>query len=129
MQDAITKKVEGVGVKKPDGSVIYTKARKGVLLATGGYEGDMEMYRQFNGGDRIYNAGSPYVTGDGVKMQMALGAQLWHMDGQTMSCGYFHGIKVPEFETSSTWRTARGWKLRPTAPVTTTRPSPISAST
>ena len=31
---------------------------------------------------------------------MALGAQLWHMDGQTMSCGYFHGIKVPDFETT-----------------------------
>ena len=100
VQDSITRKVEGVGVKKPDGSVIYVKARKGVLLATGGYEGDMEMYRNFNGGDRIYNAGSPYVTGDGVKMEMAIGAQLWHMDGQTMSCGYFHGIKVPDFETT-----------------------------
>ena len=100
VQDAITRKVDGVGVKKPDGSVIYVKARKGVLLATGGYEGDMEMYRHFNGGDRIYNAGSPYVTGDGVKMEMAIGAQMWHMDGQTMSCGYFHGIKVPDFETT-----------------------------
>ena len=100
VQDSITRKVEGVGVKKPDGSVIYVKARKGVLLATGGYEGNMEMYRNFNGGDRIYNAGSPYVTGDGVKMEMAIGAQLWHMDGQTMSCGYFHGIKVPDFETT-----------------------------
>ena len=100
VQDSVTRKVEGVGVKKPDGSVIYVKARKGVLLATGGYEGDLEMYRHFNGGDRIYNAGSPYVTGDGVKMEMAIGAQLWHMDGQTMSCGYFHGIKVPEFETT-----------------------------
>ena len=100
VQDAVTRKVDGVGVKKPDGSVIYVKARKGVLLATGGYEGDMEMYRNFNGGDRIYNAGSPYVTGDGVKMEMAIGAQLWHMDGQTMSCGYFHGIKVPDFETT-----------------------------
>ena len=100
VQDAVTRKVNGVGVKKPDGSVIYVKARKGVLLATGGYEGDMEMYRNFNGGDRIYNAGSPYVTGDGVKMEMAIGAQLWHMDGQTMSCGYFHGIKVPDFETT-----------------------------
>ena len=100
VQDAVTRKVDGVGVKKPDGSVIYVKARKGVLLATGGYEGDMEMYRHFNGGDRIYNAGSPYVTGDGVKMEMAIGAQLWHMDGQTMSCGYFHGIKVPDFETT-----------------------------
>ena len=100
VQDSVTRKVEGVGVKKPDGSVIYVKARKGVLLATGGYEGDLEMYRHFNGGDRIYNAGSPYVTGDGVKMEMAIGAQLWHMDGQTMSCGYFHGIKVPDFETT-----------------------------
>lgn len=100
VQDSVTRKVEGVGVKKPDGSVIYVKARKGVLLATGGYEGNLEMYRHFNGGDRIYNAGSPYVTGDGVKMEMAIGAQLWHMDGQTMSCGYFHGIKVPDFETT-----------------------------
>ena len=100
VQDAITKKVEGVGVEKADGTIFYSKARKGVLLCTGGYEGDMEMYRHFNGGDRIMNAGSPYVKGDGVKMQMAIGAQMWHMDGQTMSCGYFHGIKVPDFETT-----------------------------
>ena len=99
MQDSITKRVDGVGVKKPDGTVIYVKAKKGVLLATGGYEGDMQMYRDFNGGDTIYNAGSPYVTGDGVKMEMAIGAQLWHMDNHTMSCGYFHGIKVPDYET------------------------------
>ena len=100
VQDAVTKKVEGVGVQKADGTVFYSKARKGVLLCTGGYEGDMEMYRNFNGGDRIHNGGSPYVKGDGVKMQMAIGAQMWHMDGQTMSCGYFHGIKVPDFETT-----------------------------
>lgn len=99
VQDSITKKVEGVGVQKPDGTVIYVKANKGVLLATGGYEGDMQMYRDFNGGDTIYNAGSPFVTGDGIKMQMAIGAQLWHMDNHTMSCGYFHGIKVPDWET------------------------------
>lgn len=99
VQNSASKRVEGVAVKKPDGAVIYVKATKGVLLATGGYEGDMQMYRDFNGGDRIYNAGSPYVTGDGVKMQMAIGAQMWHMDNHTMSCGYFHGIKVPEYET------------------------------
>ena len=94
-----TRMVQLVDVKKPDGTVIYVKAKKGVLLATGGYEGDMQMYRDFNGGDTIYNAGSPYVTGDGVKMEMAIGAQLWHMDNHTMSCGYFHGIKVPDYET------------------------------
>lgn len=100
VQDSMTKRVDGVGVQKPDGSVIYVKANKGVLLATGGYEGDAQMYRDFNGGDTIYNAGSPYVTGDGVKMEMAIGAQLWHMDNHTMSCGYFHGIKVPDYETT-----------------------------
>ena len=99
VQDSITKRVDGVGVQKPDGSTIYVKANKGVLLATGGYEGDPQMYRDFNGGDMIYNAGSPYVTGDGVKMQMAIGAKMWHMDNHTMSCGMFHGIKVPDFDT------------------------------
>lgn len=100
VQDAVTKKVEGVGVEKADGTIFYSKARKGVLLCTGGYEGNQEMYRHFNGGDRIINGGSPYVKGDGVKMEMAIGAQMWHMDGQTMSCGYFHGIKVPDYETA-----------------------------
>ena len=100
VQDALTRRVDGVGVQKPDGSVIYVKANKGVLLATGGYEGDVQMYRDFNGGATIYNAGSPYVTGDGVKMQMAIGAKMWHMDNHTMSCGYFHGIKVPDYDTT-----------------------------
>lgn len=99
VQDSITKRVDGVGVQKPDGTVIYVKANKGVLLSTGGYEGDPQMYRDFNGGDMIYNAGSPYVTGDGVKMELAIGAQMWHMDNHTMSCGMFHGIKVPDYET------------------------------
>lgn len=99
VQDAVTRRVDGVGVQTPDGSVIYVKANKGVLLCTGGYEGDAQMYRDFNGGSTIYNAGSPYVVGDGVKMQMAIGAKMWHMDNHTMSCGMFHGIKVPDFDT------------------------------
>ena len=99
VQDAVTRRVDGVGVQTPDGSVIYVKANKGVLLCTGGYEGDAQMYRDFNGGSTIYNAGSPYVVGDGVKMQMAIGAKMWHMNNHTMSCGMFHGIKVPDFDT------------------------------
>ena len=39
-------------------------------------------------------------SGDGVKMQMAIGAKMWHMDNHTMSCGYFHGIKVPDYDTT-----------------------------
>ena len=78
---------------------MYVKANKGVLLCTGGYEGDPQMYRDFNGADTIYNGGSPWVRGDGVKMELAIGAKMWHMDNHTMSCGMFHGIKVPDYET------------------------------
>lgn len=99
VQDALSKRVDGVEVTKPDGSVMYVKANKGVLLCTGGYEGDSQMYRDFNGADTIYNGGSPWVRGDGVKMELAIGAKMWHMDNHTMSCGMFHGIKVPDYET------------------------------
>lgn len=99
VQDAVTRRVEGAIITKPDGTRIAVKARKGVLLACGGFESNMQMYRDFCGGDRILNAGSPYMDGDGLMMQMSVGAQMWHMCNHTMSCGYFHGIKVPDYAT------------------------------
>ena len=77
VQDAITKKVEGVGVKKPDGSVIYTKARKGVLLATGGYEFNQQMLKERcrpRGVPGRWLTGAFGNTGDGLQMGVAVGA-------------------------------------------------------
>ena len=99
VQDAVTRRVDGVIVTKPDGTQIAVKARKGVLLACGGFESNVQMYRDFCGGDTILNAGSPYMDGDGLMMQMAVGAKMWHMCNHTMSCGYFHGIKTPGYPT------------------------------
>ena len=100
VQDPLSTKVEGVIAKTADGKEIAVKANKGVVLCCGGYENNMQMLADFNGGDQYMSAGSPYNTGDGIKMLASVGAQLWHMDNHTMSCGYFNGIKVPDYETT-----------------------------
>ena len=57
MQDSITKRVEGVEREEAGRHASSMSRRKRAFCcATGGYEGDMQMYRDFNGGDTIYNA-------------------------------------------------------------------------
>jgi succinate dehydrogenase/fumarate reductase flavoprotein subunit len=78
------------------GSEIAIRARKGVVLATGGYEFDARTLQNSVKGFPIYASGSPGNTGDGVRMAQKAGAGLWHMNG--VSCPL--GIKVPEFEAA-----------------------------
>lgn len=73
----ITKDDRVVGVEAEyQGKPVYVKAKKGVLLANGGYEGNKEMLFAYNG----YNAsirkpaGTTNNTGDGFKMAWAVGA-------------------------------------------------------
>jgi succinate dehydrogenase/fumarate reductase flavoprotein subunit len=78
MQDPATKEIVGVIAEK-QGRKIYIKAKRGVVLACGGYENNPEMISYFNyPGIRIYPWGSPYNTGDGLKMVSEVGAPLWH---------------------------------------------------
>ncbi len=78
MQDPVTKEIVGVIAEK-QGKRVYLKAKRGVVLACGGYENDPEMMSYFNyPGIRIYPWGSPYNTGDGIKMVSEIGAPLWH---------------------------------------------------
>ena len=79
MQDPATKEIVGVIAEK-QGRKICIKAKRGVVLACGGYENNPEMMSYFNyPGIRIYPWGSPYNTGDGLKMVSEVGAPLWHM--------------------------------------------------
>jgi 3-oxosteroid 1-dehydrogenase len=59
--------VLGVCVRRA-GSVVRIRARRGVLLATGGFEHNNEMRKRFlrDGGKDNYSAGSPENTGDGI---------------------------------------------------------------
>lgn len=54
-------------------------ARRGVVLACGGFEGDAELQRQFWPMKPVLSAAVTFNTGDGIRMGQAAGAGLWHM--------------------------------------------------
>jgi succinate dehydrogenase/fumarate reductase flavoprotein subunit len=70
--------VTAVLARAGDGE-IRIRARKGVLLATGGYENDEELKRQYLGPYPTYFYGNPGNAGAGVRLAQAVGADLWHM--------------------------------------------------
>jgi succinate dehydrogenase/fumarate reductase flavoprotein subunit len=79
VQDAVTKEILGVMAGTATGEV-YVKARRAVVLTCGGFENSREMQRDFlTNLPEVYPRGTPYNTGDGIKMAMAVGADLWHM--------------------------------------------------
>ena len=100
IQDNETKEILGVIAETLDGKTMKIKANKGVIMACGGFENNLEMQRNFHGMDEVYTAGTPGNTGDGIKMLQLAGAKLWHMNNQTQSGGFWLGVKVPEFEST-----------------------------
>ncbi|WP_314036309.1 FAD-dependent oxidoreductase [Dietzia sp. CH92] len=55
-------------------------ARRGVVLSTGGFEGDADLVREHLGLEDPPLWGSAAATGDGLRMAQDIGADLWHMD-------------------------------------------------
>ena len=100
VKDTQSGEVTGVIARKADGSEIAIRAKNGVLMACGGFENNLEMQKNFNGLDMVYTAGTPGNTGDGVKMLMEVGAQMWHMDNATQSGGYWLGLKTPDYDST-----------------------------
>ena len=66
---------------EPGGSSRRIRARRGVVLTTGGFENDPGLMRQYLRAAPMYFAGNPDNTGDGLRMAQAAGAALWHMNG------------------------------------------------
>ena len=94
IQDSETREILGVRAER-DGTSIYIKARRGVVLTCGGFENNPEMIRDYLPGvSRCYPSGTPYNEGDGISMALAVGADLWHMNNYA---GPSMGLKVPEF--------------------------------
>lgn len=89
-----TREVIGVRAVRA-GKEISIKAKKGVLLACGGFEFNFEMQKQFLPGWPTYGRGTPGNTGDGIKMAQKAGAALWHMNNSLAGVGC---LMVPEFE-------------------------------
>ena len=76
--DPATKEVRGVRVRA-NGSDHVIKARRGVVLACGGFEANVAMKEQFLQCKPVFNAAAGTNTGDGIRMAQDLGADLWHM--------------------------------------------------
>ena len=73
--------VEVLGVHaERDGMPFNVRARYGVLLATGGFEHDLELKRHFLRGPSPYTLGAKGNTGDGLRMAMAAGADLRNLN-------------------------------------------------
>ena len=77
------------------GKSMAIKARRGVVLACGGFEFDFVMHKQFLPGWPTYGRGTPGNTGDGIRMAQKAGAALWHMNNSLAGIGC---LIVPEFD-------------------------------
>ena len=75
------------------GRIQRIKARRGVVLASGGFEFNEKLKREYFDAVPIYAMGNPGNTGDGILMAQKAGAALWHM-------WHYHGsygFKFPDY--------------------------------
>jgi len=72
---------------KPTGKTVNIRARKGVIVATGGHNGNVNFRRMYDPAlmEEYTTWGAPYTTkdADGELAAMAIGASLWTMASQT----------------------------------------------
>jgi succinate dehydrogenase/fumarate reductase flavoprotein subunit len=71
-------RITGVTIDGAEGPVTV-RARRGVVLATGGFEWDAGLTRDFLKGPIRHPPSLPSNTGDGLKMAMKVGARLGNM--------------------------------------------------
>ena len=78
IQDPQSKTVLGVLVNR-DGKELAIRAKNGVVLTCGGFENNPAMIKDYLGMGRHAPLGTLNNTGDGVKMALGVGGDLWHM--------------------------------------------------
>mgnify|MGYP001072360184 CR=1 FL=1 len=83
-------------VAKSMGKEISVMAKKGIVLACGGFEYNDSLKWDYLPAKPVFSNGNPGNTGDGIKMAQKIGADLWHMSN--LSC--IGGFKAPEYEAT-----------------------------
>lgn len=86
-------------VVEKDGQSVRVKANGGVVLCTGGFEHNKEMVASYLQQPYVHQLAGLYNDGDGIKMAMGVGADLWHMSN---SAGYSWTYKNPAVTTVPT---------------------------
>ena len=76
--------VTGVVCKGETGNTVTVKAKNGVVIATGGFSGNVEMRQKYNEqwadlGENIKTTNATAITGDGIVMAEEVGANLVQM--------------------------------------------------
>jgi succinate dehydrogenase/fumarate reductase flavoprotein subunit len=87
--------VAGVEIETPGTSPIRIAASRSVILAAGGFANNREMTRNYLRLSRVIPQGSPWNTGDGIRMAQQLGADLAHPYNYMAT----PGIAMPPYAT------------------------------
>lgn len=90
--------VIGICIKTGD-TIERVGVRRGVVMACGGFEANKTIHRNYWGAEDIVPLGTPYNTGDGIRILQKAGAKLWHMRSQTQSGGNWPAFKIPGFKS------------------------------
>lgn len=85
VQNTETKEILGVVAKNGD-TELNIKARKAVVICTGGFEYDEKKKLNFLRAYPVHFYGWKYNTGDGIDMAQQVGAGLWHMSTWSGRC-------------------------------------------
>ncbi|MDY0095780.1 MAG: FAD-binding protein [Candidatus Vecturithrix sp.] len=111
VQNPATKEILGVVAEK-NGKELFVKAKRAVCVCAGGFEYDQQMQRDFQGIQVNYSPGSPYNTGETIKMCWAIGADIRNMgvrNAPVYPTDYSIGIKPPwKSAISVTQKVSRG---------------------
>ncbi|HAV10593.1 MAG TPA: hypothetical protein DCX22_03125 [Dehalococcoidia bacterium] len=100
VQNPFTKEILGIFANN-GGKEISIKAKKAVIMACGGFAANPEMLATYieEAPVKMCPTGSPYCTGDGIKMVIDVGADLWHMNSIEWAP---HGFK-PDSMPAAFW--------------------------
>ena len=94
IQDPDTLEVHGAWIES-GGTRKAVRALRGVIVAVGGFEADLQMQRDYFGLANVRPLGTPYNTGDGLRIMQKAGAEMWHLRNQCQSGGVWPGIVKP----------------------------------
>ncbi|MBI3949276.1 MAG: FAD-dependent oxidoreductase [Acidobacteria bacterium] len=99
VQDPDSLEIFGV-LAEQHGKQMAIKARRAVVMCTGGFENNLDIQRNYSGLERVYPLGTPGNTGDGIKMLQKAGADMWHLRNRNFTSGIWPAMKFPEYEVA-----------------------------
>ena len=107
LQDEATGEIAGVIINR-NKKQYYIHARKGVIVATGGFENNKQMQQDYLHVTKLTPLGTLYNKGDGIKMTAEVGAKMWHMSNYE-SLGIVPSYVIAEGENER-GRQVSGWQ-------------------